>query len=43
MDTFFATKKGGQSSIGHICRQFFSLTKDLYICGTHEEKIRNPS
>ena len=31
MDTFFATKKGGQSSRGHTCCQLLSLIKDSYM------------
>ena len=31
MDTFFATKKGGQSSRGHTCCQLFSLIKDSFM------------
>ena len=31
MDTFFATKKGGQSSKGHTCCQLLSLIKDSFM------------
>ena len=29
MDTFFATKKGGQSSRGHMCCQLFIMDKGI--------------
>ena len=39
MDTFFATKKGGQSSRGHTCCQLFVTDKGFIYVVSNEEEI----